>query len=508
MELTRLFVIIMIGWMMLPSNSFGYSGGTGEPTNPFQIADVNDLLQLAAATEDYTASFILTADIDLDPNLPGGQMFASAVIAPDISTSGGYQGTPFGGTFDGNDHILYNLTIAASASDYIGLFGSIRQGEVKNLKLENVTVTGGNFIGGLAGCISKSSIANCLVTGAAAGNRSFLGLGGLAGFSIGSTITDCHSNVALDGTSSNVGGLVGNSFSNSAISNCTAAGTITVTDPTGSSFSVGGLVGNNCSSTITHCLAAADITVISTSAVSDLNMTIGGLAGEDRFGTITHSYAVGSMNTSISSGTALICGGGLAGLSSSKEMSDSYAKGSVLFNGSTESDYFIGGMIGLNYEGSISRCYSAGMVGASGSLQADNSVGGFCGDVVTDAFFEDTGNFWDTGTSDQTASAMGLGKTTAEMKAISTFTAAGWDFATTWAICEGTNYPRLHWQIPAADWVCPDGVGVEDLSVLSSCWLETGPLENAECRMMDLHPDGTVDLSDWTIFAGHWMEGI
>jgi hypothetical protein len=508
MKLARFFVMIIMGWMVLSSNSFGYSGGTGEPNTPYQIADVTDLLQLAATTSDYTESFILTADIDLDPNLPGGHVFTSAIIAPDISTSGGFQGTPFEGTFDGNGHVLYNLKIESSPKDYIGLFGSIRQGQIQNLRLENVTVTGCHYVGGMAGCISKSSIANCLVTGAAVGNKS-LGLGGLAGFSIGSTITDCHSNVALDGTGSNVGGLVGSSFSNSAVSNCSATGTITVTDSNGSGFSVGGLVGNNCSSTITYCRAAGDITVISTSTESLLNSNIGGLAGEDRYGTITHSYAVGSINTAITSESAITCGGGGAGLSSSNEMSDSYAKGSVLFNGSTESDYFIGGMIGLNYEGSISRCYSAGMVRASGNLQADNCVGGFCGDVITDAFFEDTGNFWDTETSGKTASAMGLGKTTAEMKAISTFTAAGWDFATTWTICEGTNYPRLQWQIPAGDWVCPDGVGMEDLSVLSSCWLETVQvLGNAECRMMDLYADGTVDLSDWTIFAGNWMEGI
>lgn len=492
--------------MALSSHLFGYSGGTGEPDAPYQIADVNDLLQLAATTSDYTASFILIADIDLDPNLPGGQVFTSAVIAPDTSTSGGFQGTPFGGTFDGNDHILYNLTIAASTRDYIGLFGSISQGQIKNLRLKNLTVTGCHYVGGMAGCISQSSISNCLLTGAAVGNNSFC-IGGLAGFSIGSTITDCHSNIALDGTGSNVGGLVGSSFANSAISNCSATGTITVTDSNGTGSSVGGLVGNNCSSTITHCLAAGDMTVISTSTVSSLNMNIGGLAGEDRYGTITHSYAIGSMNTSTTSESAITCGGGLAGLSSSKEMRDSYAKGSVLFNCSTESDYFIGGMIGLTYEGSISRCYSAGMVGSSGNLEADNCVGGFCGDVITDAIFEDTGNFWDIETSGKTASAMGLGKTMAEMKAISTFTSAGWDFATIWTICEGTNYPRLQWQILAGDWICPDGVGVEDLSVLSSCWLETVQvLGNAGCWMMDLNTDGTVDLSDWTIFAGNWMK--
>jgi len=63
--------------------------------------------------------------------------------------------------------------------------------------------------------------------------------------------------------------------------------------------------------------------------------------------------------------------------------------------------------------------------------------------------------FWDTQTSGQSSSAAGTGKTTAEMKTLSTFTSAGWDFEG--EIANGTNnywdlsgsinngYPYLSW---------------------------------------------------------------
>lgn len=560
MKFTRFFTVMIGGWMALSSISLGYSGGTGEPNTPYQIADVIDFLELAADTGNYDKYFILTADIDLDPNLPSGQVFTSAVIATDTETIAGFQGTQFTGSFDGNSHTIFNLTIATSEKDYIGLFGSISQGQIQNLRLKNITVTGGNHVGGLAGYISKSSISNCHLTGVITGNGS-LCLGGLAGFITGSTITDCHSNIALGGTGSNAGGLAGSSFGNSIICNCSATGAIIDNDPNGLNFSVGGLVGNNCSSTITHCLAAGDVTVISTNA-DFVSVNVGGIAGEDRYGTITDSYATGSINTVITSESAITCSGGLVGLNSSKGMSDSYARGAVLFNCSTQSDYFIGGMLGLNYEGMINCCYSGGMVDSSGNPDADNCVGGFCGQVLTDGIYDDTANFWDNETSGRTISAMGLGKTTAQMQTLLTFTSDDWDFENTWAICEGTNYPRLQWQIPSGDWACPDGVGAEDLSALTSCWMETvqaksdindddvvnfedvlrlsqnwllagcgtcndaditddGNVDeldlglmtdqwllqiNSSCQMTDLNEDGRVDLEDWTIFAEHWLD--
>jgi len=75
-----------------------YGGGTGEPNDPYQIATAEDLMLLGEMPEDYDKHFILTADIDLDPNLPGRKVFDRAVIAPDVNDDEyWFQGTAFTG---------------------------------------------------------------------------------------------------------------------------------------------------------------------------------------------------------------------------------------------------------------------------------------------------------------------------------------------------------------------------------------------------------------------------
>ena len=89
-----------------------YSGGSGEPNDPYQIANVADLLALADDVNDYNKCFIMTADINLDPNLPGRQVFTTAVIARDTeNTNWDFDGNTFTGVFDGVQHKIINLTI-------------------------------------------------------------------------------------------------------------------------------------------------------------------------------------------------------------------------------------------------------------------------------------------------------------------------------------------------------------------------------------------------------------
>ena len=101
---------------------------------------------------------------------------------------------------------------------------------------------------------------------------------------------------------------------------------------------------------------------------------------------------------------------------------------------------------------------------------------------------------------------MGIGKATQQMKSMTTFTDAEWNFNQIWAICEGTNYPRLRWQIPVADFVCPDGVGIEDLTVLASSWLLNLCAQTDHCDGADLNKDGTVNLADFVILADFWLQ--
>jgi hypothetical protein len=53
-----LFFFAMAAWAKIAVEA-KYSGGTGEPNNPYQIGSVDDLLALAADTNDYNQCFIV-----------------------------------------------------------------------------------------------------------------------------------------------------------------------------------------------------------------------------------------------------------------------------------------------------------------------------------------------------------------------------------------------------------------------------------------------------------------
>lgn len=118
-----IFTLLVVAAGSIPALA-KYSGGSGEPNDPYQIAGVNDLLTLAADTNDYNKCFIMTADINLDPNLPGNSVFTSAVIAR-CDPNSSFPSYPFYGTLDGSGHKIINLTIDTNGAgnDYLGLFG-------------------------------------------------------------------------------------------------------------------------------------------------------------------------------------------------------------------------------------------------------------------------------------------------------------------------------------------------------------------------------------------------
>ncbi|MCU0918472.1 MAG: hypothetical protein MUC88_28510, partial [Planctomycetes bacterium] len=177
----RLGRIVAVGLFLLaivPTAHAKYSGGSGTAQDPYQIATAADLIALGETPTDYEKHFLLTADIDLDPKLPGRKVFDKAVIAPDTDAKEiGFQGTPFTGFFDGNGCTISHVTV--SAKDYVGLFGQLMSAaKVKDLGLVDVNVTGsGGNVGGLVGS-NGGTLSRCYSTGAVSG-KSYVG--GLAG---------------------------------------------------------------------------------------------------------------------------------------------------------------------------------------------------------------------------------------------------------------------------------------------------------------------------------------
>ena len=210
-----------------------YSGGSGTMRGPYQIATAADLILLGDSPSDYDKQFILTADIDLDPKLPGRKVFDKVLIAPDTDTNkDGFQGTAFTGVFDGSGHTISHLTI--TGKDYVGLFGSLASGaEVRNLGLIDVNLAGsGDWAGALA-AYNDGTVTCSYSTGSVSGAG---WVGGLVGHNA-KTVNNCYSGSAATAKGLNVGGLVG-----------TNSGTVACCYSTGSvrgGGAVGGLVGLN-----------------------------------------------------------------------------------------------------------------------------------------------------------------------------------------------------------------------------------------------------------------------
>jgi hypothetical protein len=201
---------------------------------------------------------------------------------------------------------------------------------------------------------------------------------------------------------------------------------------------------------------------------------VGGLAGYSDGDGITNCYSMGSVSGSYDVG-------GLVGRSSSS-ISQCYSTGPV--SGSNR----VGGLVGWNYSGGdISNCYS------TGNVNGTSNIGGLLGynySTVSGSYFLNTSG---------PANGYGTPLTDAQMKQQASF--AGWDFLNIWTICEGTNYPKLTWQIPLGDFVCPDGVDFYDFAVFANQWF----LKELTFDVWPSGGDGVVDFFDWAVFANQWQ---
>ena len=149
----------------------------------------------------------------------------------------------------------------------------------------------------------------------------------------------------------------------------------------------------------------------------------------------------------------------------------------------------LGGLAGLNIYGNISKCYSTGSVSGSSSYYLGGLVGRNFYANISSSYFLDLGG---------PNNGAGTPLMDAQMKQQSNF--VGWDFNDVWHICEGTNYPKLIWQILPADIVCPDGVDFLDLAELCEQWL----FEEIPADVAPPAGDGIVDFADFAVFAGQW----
>ncbi|HPQ35527.1 MAG TPA: hypothetical protein PK563_13620, partial [Tenuifilaceae bacterium] len=196
-----------------------------------------------------------------------------------------------------------------------------------------------------------------------------------------------------------VGGLVGLAWEDSSIEFCIVSGVVT------GDWDVGGIAGGVAwSSSMKNCYSNTD--VVGRENVGGLSGSFGYGFGEDEACSVSESFSEGTV-----SGTLYV--GGFSGLIYHTDILNCFSLSDVL------GEDRVGGFVGECHESLIQFCYSGGAVNAS------ENYGGFVGFY---SYSEIKNSLWNIETSGLNFSQGGIGKTTIEMKEISTYTNEAWDF--------------------------------------------------------------------------------
>lgn len=251
-----------ISWYTSAPNALEYHISTAE-----QLAGLAQLVNADPGTTNFAGkTFYLDNDIDLS----GHEWISIGTVS-----GGDYPEYSFCGVFNGQDHVISNLY---SHESYIeganeshnllrnALFGSVYNGEVKNLGVANAEIwidpkddsAAGKGI--LVDWLGKSTITNCWTSGSIySGTKIEKNIGGIVGVTVqGCTISGCYSTATLTGNFINsegyytekdpnewpfdtIGGIVGARFDGSlTVTDCWFDGKI---DVNSIRATVGGIVG-------------------------------------------------------------------------------------------------------------------------------------------------------------------------------------------------------------------------------------------------------------------------
>lgn len=129
-----------------------YSGGDGTVTNPYCIESLKDLYNLSLTSEHWDKHIIQTHDIDFNRD-------KSLIIEPI-----GNDIIPFTGVYNGLLNSIHNIHYNSNEmkyKNYVGLFGNVNRGILKNIKIRGRcnAICQNNF-GVLTGLLNKSIVKN------------------------------------------------------------------------------------------------------------------------------------------------------------------------------------------------------------------------------------------------------------------------------------------------------------------------------------------------------------
>ncbi len=442
---TFLICIAVIGFSACAMAEY-YSGGTGEPNDPFIIATPEDLNDIGNHIEHWDKHFVLANDVNL-AQYTGTQF---KIIGTWLDWWHDPNSMPtFRGVFDGNNHKVWNFTWDSYYENYIGLFGCVGNGgKVKNLGLENVYINAVNcyYVGSLVGK-NVGTISNCYTTGNIDGTGYWIG--GLVGLNIG-LINKCYSTSNLH-SAYGTGGLVGLHSDNGVITWCHATGN------SSSNGACSGLVSwTESGAVITNCYSTGDATG---------NDFVGGIVGYHEDSNVINCY------------------------SHSNIIADSYT----------------GGLVGYNLRSTITNCYSTGKVTANyvfGGL-----VGNRHNDIIQASFWDkQTSSVWYSpgGVGKTTVEMQNKSTFTDESWDFIAETENGTEDI--WTINENVDYPRFVWQLVDCDGSF--SVDFTDYAALTNFWLDQNCADSNNCDGTDFDFSGNINSIDLSAITQHWLRGL
>ncbi len=219
--------------------------GTGTPSDPFHIASFGNLYWIAITPGIWSMHFIQTADIDASES--------EDITDSDPNTAGwipiGHVSPFFTGSYDGQGYMVQNLVQYRQNLNYSGFFGYMAGAKLSRVHLRDVSISGTDYTGGLAGVANAGSVVNhCSVTGSVTGR---INVGGLLGYCDGSVTANCYSHASVTATSDQAGGFVGLSgWNNPSYHNfCYSTGSVNALN----ALYKGGFMGRSGSVTLKDC---------------------------------------------------------------------------------------------------------------------------------------------------------------------------------------------------------------------------------------------------------------
>ena len=275
--------------------------GEGTEASPYLIKTADDLDALASAVN-YSTDYSLTSD-STTAIVYRGSYFR---LENDIDMSGvdfdpiGFDTYHrFDGTFDGDGHTIYNLSVNTGSLGYAGLFGRLGSySAIKGITLDSPSIASMSSYAGAIAAYSTGTIDSCHVVGGQVTNE-WMGAAGIA--AVAASVTGCSvTGATIAGYYGYAAGIVGQATGD--VTGCAVTG-VSISTKNGSystTYPAGGVVAYATYSTISQCYFSGDIQQVDLDE-EQYAMYIGGVVGQMLNGTISQCFSTGSMTNLYSS---------------------------------------------------------------------------------------------------------------------------------------------------------------------------------------------------------------